>query len=67
MAQPLHPDTRHDAIEKDPVATALFEKYQQVNMPNLRLGDADANTVLNFLETSSSQKAGVINTTGTER
>jgi len=54
-------------IEKDPVATALFEKYQQVNMPNLRLGDADANAVLNSLETSSSQKAGVINTTGTER
>lgn len=54
-------------IEKDPVATVLFEKYQQVNMPNLRLGDADANAVLNSLETSSSQKAGVINTTGTER
>jgi len=54
-------------IEKDPVATVLFEKYQQVNMPNLRLGDVDANAGLNSLETSSSQKAGVINTTGTER
>src|SRR5215813_3141420 len=39
--------------EKDPVATALFEKYQQVKMPNLRLADADVNALLNYLETSS--------------
>jgi len=46
----------------------LFEKYRQVNMPNLHLGDEDVNAVLNFLETSSSrEKAGVINATGTER
>lgn len=35
--------------EKDPVALALFEKYKQVNMPNLRLVDSDLNALLNFL------------------
>lgn len=55
-------------IEKDPIATALFEKYQRVNMPNLRLGDADATAVLSFLEISSShEKAGATKTTTTER
>ncbi len=36
--------------EKDPIATALFAKYRQVNMPNLRLGDADVNALLNYME-----------------
>jgi protein SCO1/2 len=54
--------------EKDPVAAALFEKYQQVKMPNLRLAAADVNAVLNYLETSSSRKkAGQANLTGTGR
>ena len=36
--------------EKDPIATALFAKYDQVIMPNLRLGDADVSALLEFLE-----------------
>src|SRR5262249_3604791 len=39
--------------ENDPVATALFAKYNQVNMPNLRLGDADVDALLRYLETQS--------------
>lgn len=37
--------------EKDPLATALFAQYQNVQMPNLRLGDADVATLLHYLET----------------
>jgi protein SCO1/2 len=45
--------------EKDPVAVALFEKYKQVRMPNLRLSGGDTAAVLNFLEAqSTSAKAG---------
>jgi len=40
--------------EGDPIATALFEKYKDARMPNLRLGSADVNAVLTYLETKSS-------------
>jgi protein SCO1/2 len=36
--------------DKDPIAVALFEKYKQVNMPNLRLADVDVNAVISFME-----------------
>jgi protein SCO1/2 len=36
--------------EKDPLATSLFDKYKQVIMPNLRLGNQDLNELLKFLE-----------------
>jgi protein SCO1 len=35
---------------KDPIAMALYDKYKQVNMPNLRLGTADVDTLISFLE-----------------
>jgi protein SCO1/2 len=35
--------------EKDPVATALFEKYKKVQMPNLRLDDDQLNALIGFL------------------
>ncbi len=35
--------------EKDPIAVALFKKYNQVNMPNLRMADVDLKQVLDFL------------------
>lgn len=40
--------------EKDPVATAMFEKYKQVQMPNLRLGDDELNEIIGFLVMQSS-------------
>src|SRR6266849_10706764 len=36
--------------EGDPIATALFEKYKDARMPNLRLGSADVLAVLSYLE-----------------
>src|SRR6266849_5785970 len=40
--------------ESDPIATAPFEKYKDARMPNPRLGSADVNAVLTYLETKSS-------------
>jgi protein SCO1/2 len=34
----------------DPIATALFNKYKRVRMPNLRLGEKDVASLLGFLE-----------------
>lgn len=60
--------------EKDPIATALFEKYKQVNMPNLRMDPGDLESLLNFLEkqtvaphtdTPSSGAAVVVPSSGT--
>lgn len=39
--------------EGDPVATALYAKYQELPMPNLRLGDADALALIGYLEAES--------------
>ena len=36
--------------QKDPTATALFIKYKQVKMPNLRLSEVDVKVLLGFLE-----------------
>jgi protein SCO1 len=43
--------------EKDPIATVLFDKYKQVNMPNLRLGSEDVATLISFLETQTKAHA----------
>jgi cytochrome oxidase Cu insertion factor (SCO1/SenC/PrrC family) len=40
---------------KDPIATALFEKYNKVAMPNLKLGEADIEALLSFLEKGSAE------------
>jgi protein SCO1/2 len=42
--------------EGDPIATALFAKYNQVVMPNLRLGDGDVAAVLTYLDAQSAQR-----------
>ena len=39
--------------EKDPIATALFKKYNEVNMPNLRLAEIDLHSLIDFLERQS--------------
>lgn len=39
--------------EKDPIAVALFTKYKNVPMPNLRLSDGEIATLLSFLEAQS--------------
>lgn len=39
--------------EKDPVAIALFKKYNGVSMPNLRLGKVDAEALIKYLKDAS--------------
>jgi protein SCO1/2 len=41
-------------LERDPVATALFDRYKAVRMPNLRLGQDDVAALLAYLESRSS-------------
>jgi protein SCO1/2 len=36
--------------EKDPIAVALYKKYNQVNMPNTRLTPEDVNELVKFLQ-----------------
>jgi protein SCO1 len=36
--------------DKDPLAVALFDKYKQVIMPNLRLTDMETMDIINFLK-----------------
>jgi protein SCO1/2 len=56
---------------KDPIAVALYKKYNGINMPNLRLSDEELNNLLDFLakqsaeqgkDTASSEKTGTVKT-----
>ena len=38
---------------QDPIASALYKKYSQINMPNLHLVDEDMNQLLDFLQRQS--------------
>jgi protein SCO1/2 len=38
---------------KDPIAVALYKKYNGVNMPNLRLTEAELHNLIDFLERQS--------------
>lgn len=40
--------------ENDPIATALFKKYKEVKMPNLRLNDDEVNALIGFMVRQSS-------------
>ena len=42
--------------DNDPIATALFAKYKQVVMPNLRLGDGDVAAVLKYIEAQGARR-----------
>jgi hypothetical protein len=35
------------------VATALYQQYRQIRMPNLKLGSSDVADLVNFLETAT--------------
>ncbi len=39
--------------QNDPIATQLFAKYQQVQMPNLRLDQQQTEAILNFIQQQS--------------
>jgi protein SCO1/2 len=39
--------------QNDPIATSLFNKYKQVVMPNLRLGDGDVAALMKYIDAQS--------------
>ena len=39
--------------EKDPIATELYNRYNKVPMPNLRLTDPDVEALINYKETNA--------------
>ena len=39
----------------DPVATSLYAKYKQVQMPNLRLGDPDVAALIRYLDAQTAK------------
>ena len=41
--------------EKDPIATALFQKYKGIRMPKLNLPERDVNTLIEFMKTQTAQ------------
>jgi protein SCO1 len=42
--------------EKDPIATALYAKHKQVNMPDLRLNETDVSALIHYLETRAAKQ-----------
>jgi protein SCO1 len=56
--------------EKDPIAVALYKKYNGVNMPNLRLTDVELHNLIDFLERQSAahdKDAATADKPGTEK
>ncbi len=43
--------------EKDALATSLFKQYKQIQMPNVRLGPDDTESIVRFLERQKVDKA----------
>ena len=41
----------------DPIATSLYTKYNQVQMPNLRLADTDVAALITYLDAQSAKRA----------
>jgi protein SCO1/2 len=42
--------------KKDPVATALFIRYNELRMPNLRLGEVDVDALIGYLQSQDAAK-----------
>ncbi|HEY2914902.1 MAG TPA: SCO family protein [Candidatus Angelobacter sp.] len=49
--------------EKDPLATSLFKQYKEIQMPNVRLGPDDTESIVRFLEAQSASKAPQLSST----
>lgn len=49
--------------EKDALATALFKQYKQIQMPNVRLGPDDTESIVKFLEAQNATKAAQVSST----
>jgi protein SCO1/2 len=53
--------------ERDPIATALYKKYNGVNMPNLRLTPEELNNLIDFLERQGAAAAHDKETAGADK
>ena len=42
--------------EKDPIALQLFEQYERIPMPNLRLDEASAQSIIDFLSAETERQ-----------
>ena len=51
---------------KDPLATSLFKQYKEIQMPNVRLGPDDTESIVRFLEAQNAHKAPQISPTQAE-
>jgi protein SCO1/2 len=49
--------------EGDPLATSLFKQYQEIQMPNVRLGPDDTESIVRFLEGQTATNAAPISST----
>ena len=45
-------------VAKDPIATALWNKYKHVNMPNLRLDEDEVGLIIDFLKNPTAPSQG---------
>jgi protein SCO1 len=45
-------------VEKDPVAVELYNRYNKIIMPNLRLSDSDIEALILFMEAADKQSHG---------
>jgi protein SCO1/2 len=45
--------------EKDPLAVALYYRYNKVMMPNLRLSDLDIESVLDYMTSHDKDQAAL--------
>ena len=43
---------------KDPVATAMFDRYKELRMPNLRLSEVDVNALIGYLKAQDAAQDG---------
>ena len=50
--------------EGDPIAVQLFKRYQQVGMPNLRLGEEDVAALIGYIDEQDKAAKAVQRTTG---
>jgi protein SCO1/2 len=53
--------------EKDPLATALFKQYKEIQMPNVRLGPDDTESLVRFLEAQNAARTQLSSTAKTGR
>jgi protein SCO1/2 len=49
--------------EKDPLATSLFKQYKEIQMPNVRLGPDDTESIVRFLEARGATKTTGVSST----